>query len=155
MPIRWMTENDARNFLAAQAEGRLATCNIAGQPYITPLNYLYRGGKLYFHSKLAGRKLDNIAENSHVCFEVSAVEKLTVTNDRPCACSTRYTSVLAFGVAREIPDGKEKTALLNLLVERYAAGKPFQPVEDSHAAECAVVEIRIDEISGKRNVDPE
>jgi len=42
-----------------------------------------------------------------------------------------------------------------LLVARYAAGKPFQPVEESHAAECAVVEIRIDEISGKRNVDPE
>jgi nitroimidazol reductase NimA-like FMN-containing flavoprotein (pyridoxamine 5'-phosphate oxidase superfamily) len=155
MPIRWMTESDAREFLATQAEGRLATSDAAGQPYITPLNYLCREGKLYFHSKLTGRKLDNIAENNRVCFEVSKVEKLTVSNDRPCACSTRYTSVLAFGVARVIPDGKEKTALLNLLVKRYAAGKPFQPVEDSHAAECAVVEIRIDEISGKRNVDPE
>jgi nitroimidazol reductase NimA-like FMN-containing flavoprotein (pyridoxamine 5'-phosphate oxidase superfamily) len=155
MPIRWMSENDAREFLAAQTEGRLATCDAAGQPYITPLNYLYRQGKLYFHSKLAGRKLDNIAVNNRVCFEVSKVEKITVSNDRPCACSTRYSSVLAFGVAREIPDGKEKTALLNLLVERYAAGNPFQPVEESHAAECAVVEIRIDEISGKRNVDPE
>lgn len=155
MPVRWMSENDAREFLAAQIEGRLATCNAAGEPYITPLNYLYREGKLYFHSKLVGRELDNIAENNRVCFEVSKVEKITVTDDRPCACSTRYTSVLAFGVARVIPDGEEKTALLNLLVERYAAGKPFQPVEESHAAECAVVEIRIDELSGKRNVDPE
>jgi len=155
MPIRWMTESDAREFLATQAEGRLATCDASGQPYITPLNYLYREGKLYFHSKLTGRKLNNIAENGRVCFEVSTVEKLTVTNDRPCACSTRYTSVLAFGVARVLSDDAEKTALLNLLVERYAAGNPFQPVEESHAAECAVVEIRIDEISGKRNVDPE
>jgi hypothetical protein len=155
MSILWMTESDAYEFLAAQVEGRLATCDAAGQPYITPLNYLYREGKIYFHSKLTGRKLDNIAENIRVCFEVSKVEKLTVSNDRPCACATRYTSVLAFGAAREIPDGAEKTALLNLLVARYAAGKPFQPVEDSHAADCAVVEIRIDEISGKRNVDPE
>jgi nitroimidazol reductase NimA-like FMN-containing flavoprotein (pyridoxamine 5'-phosphate oxidase superfamily) len=155
MPIRWMTESDAREFLATQAEGRLATSEAAGQPYITPLNYLYREGKIYFHSKLTGRKLDNIAENNRVCFEVSTVEKLTVSNDRPCACSTRYTSVLAFGIARVIPDGEEKTALLNLLVKRYATGKPFQPVEESHAAECAVVEIRIDEISGKRNVDPD
>jgi nitroimidazol reductase NimA-like FMN-containing flavoprotein (pyridoxamine 5'-phosphate oxidase superfamily) len=85
---------------------------------------------------------------------VSETLKLTVTNDRPCACSTRYTSVLAFGAARVIPDGKEKTALLNQLVARYAAGKPFQPVEESHAADCAVVEIRIDELCGKRNVDP-
>ncbi len=150
-----MSESDTREFVAAQTEGRMATCNAAGQPYITPLNYLYREGNIYFHSKLTGRKLDNIAENNRVCFEVSKVEKITVSNDRPCACSTRYSSVLTFGVAREIPDGKEKTALLNLLVERYSAGKPFQPVEDSHAAECAVMEIRIDEISGKRNVDPE
>jgi nitroimidazol reductase NimA-like FMN-containing flavoprotein (pyridoxamine 5'-phosphate oxidase superfamily) len=155
MPILWMTESDACEFLATQAEGRLATCDASGQPFITPINYFYREGKIYFHSKLTGRKLDNIAENNRVCLEVSKVEKLTVTNDRPCACSTRYTSVLAFGVARVIPDGAEKTALLNLLVARYAAGKPFQPVEDCHAAECAVVEIRIDEISGKRNVDPE
>src|SRR5271157_4360449 len=155
MPIRWMSEDDAREFLAMQTEGRLATCNAAGQPYITPLNYLYREGKIYFHSKLTGRKLDDIAANNRVCFEVSKVEKLTVSNDRPCACSTRYTSVLAFGVAREIPNGADKTALLNLLVARYADGKPFQPVEESQAADCAVVELRIDKISGKRNVDPE
>jgi nitroimidazol reductase NimA-like FMN-containing flavoprotein (pyridoxamine 5'-phosphate oxidase superfamily) len=155
MPVRWMSEIDAREFLAAQAEGRLATCDAAGQPYITPLNYLYRNGKIFFHSKLAGRKLDNIAENSRVCFEVSETVKLTVNNDRPCACSTRYSSVLAFGTARVIDDESEKAAVLNLLVQRYAAGEPFQPVEESHAAECAVVEIRIDEIRGKRNVDPE
>jgi nitroimidazol reductase NimA-like FMN-containing flavoprotein (pyridoxamine 5'-phosphate oxidase superfamily) len=155
MPIRWMSENDACEFLATQTEGRLATCDAAGQPYITPVNYFYRDGKIYLHSKLAGRKLDNIVENNRVCFEVSKVEKLTVTNDRPCACSTRYTSVLAFGAARVLADEAEKASLLNLLVARYAAGKTFQPVEESHAAECAVVEILIDEISGKRNVDPE
>jgi hypothetical protein len=155
MPVRWMSEHDAREFLAGKAEGRLATCDAAGQPYITPLNYLYREGKIYFHSKLTGRKLDNIAENSRVCFEVSETVKLTVNKERPCACSTRYSSVLAFGAARVIEDDAEKAAVLNLLVERYAAGEPFQPVEESHAADCAVVEIRIDEIRGKRNVDPE
>jgi nitroimidazol reductase NimA-like FMN-containing flavoprotein (pyridoxamine 5'-phosphate oxidase superfamily) len=155
MPVRWMNENEAREFLAGKAEGRLATCDAAGQPYITPLNYLYRDGKIYFHSKLTGRKLENIAENNRVCFEVSETVKLTVTNDRPCACSTRYSSVLAFGVARVIDNDAEKAAVLNLLVERYAGGEPFQPVEESHAADCAVVEIAIDEISGKRNVDPE
>ena len=155
MPVRWMSENDACEFLVGQAEGRLATCNGAGEPYITPLNYLYREGKLYFHSRLIGKKLDNIAENSRVCFEASAVEKITVSNDRPCACSTRYTSVLAFGAARLISDEAEKTVLLNLLVKKYAGGKVFEPVEERHAADCAVVEIRIDEISGKMNVDPQ
>ena len=155
MPTRWMSEKDACAFLAAGAEGRLATCNGAGEPYITPLNFLYHEGKIYFHCKGTGRKLDNIAENNRVCFEVSEVVKITVSDDRPCACSTRYASVLAFGAARVISDNAEKAALLNLLVERFAAGKPFQPVTEKEAAGCAVVEIRIDEISGKRNMDPE
>ena len=46
MPIRWMTEAAAREFLGAQTEGRLATSDSAGQPYITPLNYLFRDGKI-------------------------------------------------------------------------------------------------------------
>lgn len=155
MPIRWMSEEEAYRFLGERTEGRLATCDEAGQPYITPLNYLYRDGMLYFHSKPTGRKIDNLAGNSRVCFEVSETVKISVSNDHPCACATRYTSVLAFGAARVISDNAEKAALLNLLVERYAAGEAFQPVEEQHAARCAVVEIRIEEISSKRNVNPE
>jgi hypothetical protein len=150
-----MSEEDARRFLADKTEGRLATCSKAGQPYITPLNYVYFEGKLYFHCKLAGRKLDNIAENNRVCFEASEVAKITISDGRPCACATRYSSVLAFGTARIISGNAEKTALLNVLVGRYAAGMPFQPVEEKDAASCAVVEIHIEEISGKMNVDPE
>jgi nitroimidazol reductase NimA-like FMN-containing flavoprotein (pyridoxamine 5'-phosphate oxidase superfamily) len=155
MPIRWMSEEDARAFLAAGTEGHLATCDSSGQPYITPLNYVVGNGKIYFHCKLTGRKLDNLAENSQVCFEVSEVTKMTISEDRPCACATRYTSVLAFGAARVVEDPFERAALLNLLVAKHAAGKPFQPVDEQKAATCAVVEISIDQISGKMNVEPE
>jgi nitroimidazol reductase NimA-like FMN-containing flavoprotein (pyridoxamine 5'-phosphate oxidase superfamily) len=154
MPIRWMNEDDARAFLGGQTEGRLATCDHSGQPYITPLNYLFHEGKIYFHSKLTGRKLDNLAVNSRVCFEVSQVEKMTISEERPCACATRYTSVLAFGMARIVEDQAEKAALLNLLVAKHAADKAFQAVDAERAAGCTVVEIVIEEISGKMNVDP-
>jgi nitroimidazol reductase NimA-like FMN-containing flavoprotein (pyridoxamine 5'-phosphate oxidase superfamily) len=111
--------------------------------------------KIYFHCNLTGRKLDNLAENQRVCFEVSEAAKITISNDRPCACATRYTSVLAFGQARLVADNTEKAALLNLLVKKLAAGKPCQPVDEQLAEGCAVVEIAIDEISGKMNADPE
>jgi nitroimidazol reductase NimA-like FMN-containing flavoprotein (pyridoxamine 5'-phosphate oxidase superfamily) len=150
-----MTDTEALAFLAGQSEGRLATCGASGEPYITPLNFLYRDGNIYFHSKLDGRKLENIAENSRVCFEVSSVDKLMVSVDRACGCSTRYSSVLAFGDAQILNDTAEKAALLNLLVKRYADGKPCQPVKEEDAAGCAVVEIRIRKLSGKRNVDPQ
>jgi nitroimidazol reductase NimA-like FMN-containing flavoprotein (pyridoxamine 5'-phosphate oxidase superfamily) len=63
--------------------------------------------------------------------------------------------VLAFGTARVVEDLAEKAALLNLLVAKHAAGKPFQPVEEKQAGSCAVVEILVEEISGKMNVDSE
>ena len=155
MPIRWMNEEDAREFLTTETEGRLATCDRGGQPYITPINYLFHDEKIYIHCKLTGRKLDNIAENNRVCFEVDRVAKMTVAEDRPCACSTRYTSVLAFGTARLVEDQAEKAALLNLLIEKHAGSKAFLPVEEKQAGSCAVVEILVDQISGKMNVDPE
>jgi hypothetical protein len=150
-----MTEENAWEFLASQPEGRLATCGGSGVPYITPVNHLVHEGRIYFHCKLTGRKLDNIRENSRVCFESSRVEKIEVAPARACGCSTRYTSVLAFGKARLIADEARKAALLNLLVRKFAAGKQFAPVLEEHAAACAVVEITIEEISGKMNIDPE
>jgi len=150
-----MSKSEAGEFLAERTEGRLATCDAAGHPYITPLNYLYHAGKIYFHCKTEGRKLDNIAVQSRVCFEVSQTEKAVFSGDPPCKCATRYRSVLAFGTARVVTDAAEKAALLNLLMAKFASGKPFQPVDEQRAAECAVVEITVEEISGKRNVDPE
>jgi nitroimidazol reductase NimA-like FMN-containing flavoprotein (pyridoxamine 5'-phosphate oxidase superfamily) len=43
MPIRWISETDARKFLAGGTEGRLATRDSAGQPYITGCTYSGRG----------------------------------------------------------------------------------------------------------------
>jgi len=155
MPICWMTEERAWEFLARQPEGRLATCSAVGFPYITAVNHLVHEGKIYFHCKLTGQKLDNIRTNPRVCFETSCADKIAVAPARACGCSTRYTSVLAFGVARIVSDNQRKAALLNLLVRKFAAEKPFAPVLEDHVAGCAVVEIAIEEITGKMNIDPE
>jgi hypothetical protein len=154
MAKHWMSEGDARRFLAERTEGRLATCDVAGQPYITPLNYVCHEGKIYFHCKPSGRKLDNIAHNPRVCFEVSQTAKTVFSGEEPCSCATRYTSVLVFGAARIMADKSERVKFLNVLMEKFAAGRPYRPVDEERAAGCAVVEISIDEISGKMNADP-
>ena len=155
MAVRWMNDAEAREFLAAGTEGRMATSSAGGQPYITPLNYVCHEGKIYFHCAKTGRKLDHIASNPLVCFEVSRDVRTAVSNGRPCDCSTRYSSVLVFGRARLVDGEPEKAALLNFLVAHLADGKPFQPVTEEQAATCAVVEIEVEEISGKVNYDPE
>jgi nitroimidazol reductase NimA-like FMN-containing flavoprotein (pyridoxamine 5'-phosphate oxidase superfamily) len=153
MPKQWMSAIEAESFLEERTEGYLATADAAGRPYLTPLNYVFHNGKIYFHCKLSGRKLENIAANPQVCFGVSQTAKNLFSGKRPCACATRYTSVLISGSARIVADGAEKARLLNVLLEKFSGGQSYHPVDEEGAAACAVVEVSIDELSGKRNVD--
>ncbi len=154
MPQAQLSPEAADELLTQETVGYLATCDPAGPPYITPLNYLYLQGKIYFHCAKEGRKLDNIAANNQVCFAVSRIDK-SVFAPVACKCSTRYMSVLVFGTARVVEDSPRKVQLLNLLVAKFAEGRPFAPVDAPAAAGCTVVEIVIGSIHGKRNVDPE
>ncbi len=154
MPQQELPFDAAIEFLSQETVGYLATCDPAGPPYLTPLNYVYHQGKICFHCATEGRKLSNIAANNQVCFAVSRIDK-PVFAPAACQCSTRYTSVLVFGKARIVEDATRKVHLLNTLVAKLAAGRPFVPVDTHAAARCAVVEIAIGSIHGKRNVDPE
>ncbi len=107
MPQKWFTDNEALDYLARQTDGRLATCDAEGQPYITPLNYVVHDGKVYIHCAHEGKKLTNIANNPKVCFEVSHTDK-SIFGATACQCSTRYTSVLVFGVATVVENIQEK-----------------------------------------------
>lgn len=154
MPKKQLKPDEAVNLLIQETVGHLATCDCNGIPYITPLNYIYYQGKLYFHGASKGRKLDNLAVNSKVCFEVSRVNK-KVFGPAACNYSTRYTSVLVFGTAAIVEDAARKLDLLNTFTEKFAEGRPFSPATTEAAASVTVVEIAIDSIHGKCNVDPE
>lgn len=152
MPQKLLTQEEALDFLAHETVGHLATFDPSGYPYIVPLNYVYYHGKIYFHCALEGRKLDNLAANNRVCFEVSRIDK-KVFAPLPCKCSTRYTSALVFGTTGIVADPARKMELLQALTETYAAGQTFPPIDAAAAARVTVVEITIDQIHGKRNVD--
>lgn len=153
MPKKWLSEKEAAEYLAARTEGRLATCDADGQPYITPLNYVFHRGRIYFHCAPKGHKLDNIAANDRVCFEVSQTDK-TVFTEKACNCSTRYTSVVVFGRARMVTDDAEKAEALNALTGRIAAGRPFERTTAAQTGGVVVVAVSVDKITGKQNVDP-
>lgn len=154
MPTQQIPSDAAIEFLTQETVGYLATCDPAGPPYITPLNYLYHQGKIYFHCANEGRKLANIAANNQVCFAVSRVDK-AVFALVACKCATRYTSVLVFGTAGIVEDAPRKVHLLNTLVAKFAEGRPVAPIDAEAASRCTVVEIAIGSIHGKRNIDPE
>ena len=153
MPKRWIKErSEAEELLATAAVGRMGTCR-DGVPYVTPVNFVYRDGRIYFHCHTHGRKLDNIKANPRVCFEVDEMRKI-YRAPKACDYGCRYRSVIAFGTARLVEDPAAKLEILDWLVAKYAAGHGYAPVTAERAAACAVVEIRVEELTGKENVDP-
>jgi nitroimidazol reductase NimA-like FMN-containing flavoprotein (pyridoxamine 5'-phosphate oxidase superfamily) len=153
LPKEWITDHKEMESLLREAlVGCLATVGPDGSPYITPLHFVFYEGKIYFHSALKGRKVENIRANPRVCFEVHELIKI-VQGQRACDLSTRYRSVLAFGRARSLPDGDEKVAVLTALAEKYASGQAVEPPTLKRAKGTEVIEITIEEMTGKRNVD--
>jgi len=47
------------------------------EPYLVPVFFGYDGSRLYFHTAREGRKLDFVAANNRVCFEVELNVNLT------------------------------------------------------------------------------
>ena len=153
MPKEWITDRQGMESLLQEAlVGCLATVGPDGSPYITPLHFVYHQGKIYCHCAFEGRKIDNIRADPRVCFEVHELIKI-VQSQRACDFGTRYRSVLVFGRARSLPDVDEKVTVLTALAEKYAGGQIVQPPTPERAKGTEVVEITIEEMTGKRNVD--
>ncbi|WP_051273417.1 pyridoxamine 5'-phosphate oxidase family protein [Desulfotruncus alcoholivorax] len=146
----FLTESEARAFLAGQTWGRLATVGPDG-PYITPLHYVLNDDKIYFHSSTEGKKLDNLAADSRVCFEVSTLIDI-LEHHTPCKFSTRFISVQVFGKAYLVKETEEKLAVLNLLAQRFMKSE-FVPVDAAQASKVSVIALHIERISGRESKD--
>jgi nitroimidazol reductase NimA-like FMN-containing flavoprotein (pyridoxamine 5'-phosphate oxidase superfamily) len=153
MPKEWITDREEMEGLLQEAlVGCLATVGPDGSPYITPLNFVFYQGKIYFHCAFKGRKMDNIRANPRVCFEVHELIEI-VQSQRACDFDTRYRSVLVFGRACSLPDVDRKVAVLTALAEKYADRQAVEPPTLERAKGTEVIEITIEEMTGKRNVD--
>ncbi len=140
--------------------GRIATNGADGYPYITPLNYVYHDGAVYFHCSRVGEKLDNLKRDSRVCFEIDiplAYLDLDYYGEMPEGCNVTqfYHSVIVRGKAEIVTDVDEKAAALTALVASHEPeGRRFQKIsaETRAVGMCEVVAIRIETITGKREL---
>lgn len=151
-------KREIERVLSSTNIGRMATTGSDGYPYITPVNFVYYRGNIYFHCAPEGEKLDNIAQDSRVCFEVDvplAYLDTAFDPERPrCKLHQFYHCVIIRGEASVVPDGPLKTAALNALVATHEPGATLQPVtEDMHGYRiCNVVQIRPVTITAKSDL---
>jgi nitroimidazol reductase NimA-like FMN-containing flavoprotein (pyridoxamine 5'-phosphate oxidase superfamily) len=119
----------------------------SGYPYVVPLHFVHKRGRIYIHSAAVGRKIAMLAENSRVCVEIDEFLGLK-TADKACDYGTRFRSLIAFGRARIVAEPEKKLRALELLMKKYS-GRSFKFAE-REIGKVTIIEIRIEEITGKQ-----
>ncbi|OHC04480.1 MAG: hypothetical protein A3H23_06710 [Planctomycetes bacterium RIFCSPLOWO2_12_FULL_40_19] len=143
-------QEEVEEILSNALVGRLGTC-LNNIPYITPVNFVYDKDKVYFHSALEGRKIENINSNPNVCFEIDKVISIIPGKQRPCASTTEYKSIIIFGDIQIVTDIEEKTFALNKLIEKYAPQSPKLSSSSGAITGTNVLVISIKEMTAKQS----
>jgi len=132
--------------------GRLGTIGSEGYPMVKPLNFIYLDGRIYFHSAREGEKIDDIARNDRVCFEVDFPVKLVKAVDNPCSAGYLYRSVIIKGRAHPVGELDERLRVLRGLMEKYQPEGGYGAFPEDKLALTAIVAIDVEKMTGKEDL---
>ena len=138
--------------LARAPVGRLGTIGRDGYPVVKPLNFVYMGACIYFHSAGAGEKIEDLRRDNRVCFEVDVPLRYVKATGDPCTAKYLYRSVILKGRVTFIEDPNEKRATLNALMEKYQPEGGYGDSPEGKLALTAVLRIDIEDMTGKEDV---
>lgn len=143
-----MDVTTAKGFLERAVVGRVAMSK-ADDPYVVPVHFVYFQEKIFFHCAKEGRKIEYLATNNRVCFEVD--EFLGVRRgDTPCASTAIYRSVIVFGRAEFVEAVDEKTEALRRLIKKYG-GEASRAIDEDAFDRTLLVAVTVDRMTGKQS----
>ena len=149
-PVFIESKTEMEELLRQELWGNLGVCTADGHPYVVPMNHAYVGGKLLFHCALDGKKLDCIRANPTVCYTV-ARRKARCRTIAGSPCHINNDSVICLGEARIVEDLKERGEVLNRFNRRFRPDA--KDVAPERVTGCAVIEVTIREMTGRREKD--
>lgn len=140
-------QEEAIKLLKEAKRGVLAVAGDEDYPYAVPVNFYYdeAAGKIYFHSSLAGHKVDSMKRNPKVCFTVYSEPEI-----RDLDWAPYVRSVVAFGKAQPVADPDEKRTVLKTFAMKYYPNEAEADEEielDFKAVQ--MIEITIEHMTGK------
>ncbi len=145
-------------FLNQESTGRICSIDKDGYPQIIPMNFVYVNDVIYMHSHTKGEKLENIARNKKVGFEVDQyLEFLPSYFTDPTDASqadTLYISVVIKGHGIIVSDRNEKTFALNALMKKYQPEERYESIrpEMEVVDEVAIIKVIPTTMRGKYKV---
>jgi len=119
-----------------------------GRPYVATVDFGYADGAVYFHSAVAGRKMDCIRQNGLAAF-AAVVESELIRAEDGCGYTTHYTSITGFGRATVLEDPAEKARGLDVILAQHQG--PTGGYPEKVLQKTAVVRIDLEELVGKVN----
>jgi nitroimidazol reductase NimA-like FMN-containing flavoprotein (pyridoxamine 5'-phosphate oxidase superfamily) len=124
---------------------------VSDEPYVVPLSYGYdqKKGVLYMHTARVGRKLEFVARNPRVCFEVEGPMCLRPA-DEACAWGLDYESVIGYGRVSEVVDSEEKAHALRCLMRQQTGASAPWAFAVKELSATRVWALIIDSVTGKR-----
>jgi uncharacterized protein len=152
-------QEEINQFLTGMSFGFLATEGDDGYPHLTPLNFAYCNGHIYFHGARAGQKMRELAAKKQVSFAVAKEYAIIPSyySDPKLACpaTAYFKSVHIRGTAEPIEDLNEKAEALTALMEKlqpeggYTLISPKDPAYRPELKAVSVVRLTMDEITAK------
>ena len=128
-------------------------CRIAfadgDEPYMVPLSFGYDGEAVYIHTAKTGRKLDFIAANNRICFELETNVSIQTDERDACKWTFAFESVIGYGTISELRSSDEKSRGLNQIMQHYS-GREWD-IDETATATTRVWRIEIESVTGKRS----
>lgn len=120
-------------------------------PYIVPLNFgaVLDGEqlRLYFHCAKMGKKLDLLAKNNRVSFEMDCSHVLQL-DDVACNSTMEFESVCGNGTM-EILGEQEKSEGLTVIMRQYSPKTEFH-FDEKELKAVTLLKLTVHEVTGKR-----
>ena len=145
-----LSEEESVAILKKATAGTLALLGDNDYPYAVPLSYVYQEGRIYFHSALAGHKVDAIRKCDKASFCV--IEKDDV---QPEKYTTFFRSVIAFGRIHIIEDEHEKLETARMLGNRYNPNhdEALQKEIEGGLSRMLMIRFDIEHLTGKEAIE--
>ena len=145
-----LSEAESISILEKSTAGTLALLGDGNYPYAVPISYVYKDGKLYFHSALTGHKVDAIRNCDKASFCV--IEQDDV---QPKKYTTFFRSVIAFGKIHIIEDESEKLDAARMLGNRYNPNDDESLRQEMEKGFSRMLMIRLDieHLTGKEAIE--
>ncbi len=138
-------ERECIEILKNEMRGVLAVSGDNGYPYAFPMDFVYDGGKIYFHSAKEGYKIDCLKRNDKASF---CVYDKGFIKDGDWALNIK--SVVIFGHIRFIDDEREaEDKLRRLGLKYFPEPSDVEKEIKKYFSRVLMLELTIDHITGK------